>query len=253
MDSRDANPGSSRESLCEIRSRSQIIALLHSIQARNPLVNIATADKTDAFVTSLLDVDEPQNALVVDAPPNKRLNEKLVRADRVSFETTLDKVRISFSSTCIASCLHDGRPALLLEIPVRLVRLQRREFYRVATPVVEPVRCVIPLPDDLGSGVVKLRLLDISCGGVAVTEENQILDETIGRQYDDCRIELPGVATVITALKVRDCQEVVLANGKRKRRLGLEFVGLPSSMLAAVQRYIMKLEREQNARKSGLL
>jgi c-di-GMP-binding flagellar brake protein YcgR len=43
-----------------------------------------------------------------------------------------------------------------------------------------------------------------------------------------------------------------LANGKRKRRLGLEFVGLPSSMLAAVQRYIMKLEREQNARKSGL-
>jgi c-di-GMP-binding flagellar brake protein YcgR len=57
---------------------------------------------------------------------------------------------------------------------------------------------------------------------------------------------------VITALKVRDCQEVVLANGKRKRRLGLEFVGLPSSMLAAVQRYIMKLEREQNARKSGL-
>lgn len=252
MDSRHINSGSNRESLCEISSRSQIVALLHSIQARNPLVTLAIPERAESFVTSVLDLDEEQNTLVVDGSPNRILNEALVEAERISFETTLDKVRILFSSTCISSCLYDGRPALLLKIPDRLVRLQRREFYRVPTPLVDPVRCVIPLTEELGHGAVTLPILDISCGGIAVIEEKQVLDETIGRQYDDCRIELPGVATVVTGLQVRDCEELVLANGKRRRRVGLKFVNLSNSMLAAVQRYIMKLEREQNARLSRL-
>jgi c-di-GMP-binding flagellar brake protein YcgR len=97
-----------------------------------------------------------------------------------------------------------------------------------------------------------LSLIDISCGGIAIIEERQVLDETPGRQYDNCRIELPSIGTIVTGLQVRACGEVVLPSGKRKRRLGLEFVNLPPAMLAAVQRYIMKLERDQIARTSGL-
>jgi c-di-GMP-binding flagellar brake protein YcgR len=219
---------------------------------RNPLVTLAIAERAESFVTSVLDLSEDENALVVDSSPNRFLNEALVEAERVSFETSLDKVRILFSSTCMSTCLHEGRPALLLEIPDRLVRLQRREYYRVPTPLVDPLRCVIPLPEELGCRAVTLPLLDISCGGIAVMEEKPVLDEAVGRQYDACRIELPGIGTVVTGLQVRDSQELVLANGKRRRRIGLKFVNLSNAMLAAVQRYIMKLEREQNARTSGL-
>jgi len=244
--------GSNRDSLCEIRSPAQIISLLHSIQDRNQLVTLALSDRTASFVTSVLNVNEAENVLAVDRAPNSVLNSKFAGAERVYFETTLDKIRIFFSSTCLAACLHEGRPALLLKVPDRLVRLQRREFYRIATPLVEPVRCVIPVPAELGYDHVTLTLVDISCGGLAILDEKKVLDETIGRQYDNCRITLPGAGTLITALQVRDCRDVVLPSGKRKRRLGLEFINLPAAALAAIQRYIMKLERTQNARMSGL-
>jgi c-di-GMP-binding flagellar brake protein YcgR len=217
------------------------------------MVTLTMPDRTDAIVTSVLDVDEEQDVVIVDGAPSRNLNERFVKAERLLFETTLDKIRISFSSTCRALCIHGGTPALLLEIPDQIVRLQRREYYRVATPLAEPVRCMIPLPQDLGQGMAMLSLVDISCGGIAVLEEKQMLDETIGRQYDNCRIELPGISTIVTTLQIRDYQEVVLPSGKRKRRLGLEFVNLPPAMLAAVQRYIMKAERDQNARTSGLV
>jgi len=252
MEESNTRSGSEHESLYEIHSRSQIVALMRGIQSHNQLVTLTAFGGAHAFVTSILDVDDKQNVLVLDSAPSEELNRRFIDAARVSLDTTFEKVRIFFSSTCIDSCMHEGRPALLIAIPSSLVRLQRREFYRIATPMATPVRCAIPLPGDLGHGVVTLSLVDISCGGVAVIEDKQVLDETIGRKYENCRIELPGVSTVWTALQVRDCQEVVLPNGKRKRRLGFEFVNLPTAMLAAVQRYIMKLERDQNARKSGL-
>jgi c-di-GMP-binding flagellar brake protein YcgR len=252
MESRNANSKSERESLYEIHSRCQILALMRCVQNHNQLVTLTISERADSFVTSILEVSDERDSLVVDAAPSALLNQQFIEADRVSLETTLEKVRIFFSSRCTATCLHEGHPALLLKIPDSLVRLQRREFYRLATSLADPVRCAIPLPEDLGDGVLTLSLVDISCGGVAVMEERRILDETIGRQYENCRIELPGVSTVWAALQVRDCQEVVLPNGKRKRRLGFEFVNLPTAMLAAVQRYIIKLEREQNARTSGL-
>jgi hypothetical protein len=47
-------------------------------------------------------------------------------------------------------------------------------------------------------------------------------------------------------------QELTYPNGKSIRRVGCMFVDLPNATLAAVQRYITKLEREQNARATGM-
>jgi c-di-GMP-binding flagellar brake protein YcgR len=253
MERSNAKSGSEYESRYEIHSSSQIVALMRGIQRHNQLVTLTIVGGTDAFVTSILEIDDQQNVLVLDSAPSEQLNRKFIDAEIVFLETTFEKVRISFSSTLIDACVHEGRPALLMEIPASLVRLQRREFYRIATPRADPVRCSIPVPEYLGNGVVTLSLVDISCGGVAaMVDDGQVLDETIGRQYENCRIDLPGVSTVWTGLQIRGSQEIVLPNGRRRRRLGFEFVNLPAAMLAAVQRYIMKLEREQNAKASGL-
>ena len=45
---------------------------------------------------------------------------------------------------------------------------------------------------------------------------------------------------------------MTLLNNKTNRRLGCEFTDIQRSMLAYVQRYITKLERERNARIAGM-
>ena len=55
-----------------------------------------------------------------------------------------------------------------------------------------------------------------------------------------------------TSLQVRNHVEIKLANGKTSRRVGCEFVNISRGNLAAVQKYITRLERERNARIAGL-
>ncbi len=139
-----------------------------------------------------------------------------------------------------------------MAIPETLIRLQRREFYRMATPVTNPVRVLIPMPLELGGGSNVFPLADISCGGIAILDNKLLLGNTIGNIYEGCRLELPDIGPVSTTLKVRNSLDMTLLNSKTNRRLGCEFVDISRGNLANVQRYITKLERERNARIAGL-
>ena len=115
-----------------------------------------------------------------------------------------------------------------------------------------PVRVIIPLPAELGGGTSAFPLSDISCGGIAILDNKLQLGNTIGNSYDGCRLELPEIGPVTMTLQIRNSLDLTLLNSKTQRRLGCEFVNLSRGALASVQGYITKLERERNARVSGL-
>ncbi len=239
----------------QIHSRREIIGLLRSMQERNQLVSMQAAGGADTVVTSVLEVDEQGGLVVIDRAPSNAVNQRILASDNVSFETMLDNIRILFSATKVGECLYENTPALYIPIPLSLIRLQRREYYRVQTPIANPVRCTIRIPPDehtgLGSTTVEVTLKDISGGGVGVIDEKKLIDNTIGRIYTDCRVTLPGGTAVTVSLQVRNSQDLTLSSGKTIRKLGCMFIDLPMSTRATIQRYITRLERERNAKASG--
>ncbi|MET0268237.1 MAG: flagellar brake protein, partial [Duganella sp.] len=235
----------------EIDSRKEIVSLLRAIGQKNQLIRMLIKGESDVCVTSILDVDEQRDTIVLDCSIDPEQNKRIASAERLSFETTLDKVRILFGAERIEALVHEGNPAFRISVPSTLIRVQRREFYRIATPVGNPVRVTIPLLDEQG-GSASFPLADISCGGIAILDNRMLLGDAIGKVFDDCRIELPEIGVVKTALQVRNSLDMTLLNNKTNRRLGCEFNNIPRSMLAAVQRYITRLERERNARIAGL-
>lgn len=236
----------------EVSSRREIIALLRSIAAKNQLIRMLIHGEADVCVTSILDVDADNDSLALDYSVNKEQNARILAAGRVLFETSLDKIRILFATDRVRESAYDGGTALRIGIPESLIRLQRREFYRMATPVSNPVRAVVPMPADLGGGTTVFPLADISCGGIAMLDNKLLLGNTIGAHFADVRLELPDIGTVQTGLEVRNSLDMTLLNNKSNRRLGCEFVDITRGNLALVQRYITKLERERNARIAGL-
>ncbi len=238
-----------------VHSRREIVTLLRAVKDRNQLVSMNAGGGAEPVLTSILGVDEGNNIIVVDRAPTNLAHQRILDSQNVAFETRLDSIRILFSSPEVQECLVDDQPALYLPIPQSLVRLQRRENYRVATPVVTPVRCTITLPpenpDDAATTVV-VAVKDISCGGIALIDEKMELDNTIGLNYEHCRIDIPGGSPLQVKLQVRNSIDLKLANGREQRKLGCMFVNLPGSTLAAVQRYITRLERERNAKATGL-
>lgn len=236
----------------EVASRREIIALLRGIGEKNQLIRMLIQGEADVCVTSILHVDPDTSSVILDRSINREQNERIVKAGRVSFETTLDKIRILFASDGVSETNYQDSPALKIALPDTLVRLQRREFYRMATPVSNPVRAIIPMPDEQGGGSAIFPLADISCGGIALLDNKLQLGSTMGHSYEGCRIDLPDIGTVTTTLQLRNTLDITLLNNKTNRRLGCSFVDISRGNLAMVQRYITKLERERNARIAGL-
>lgn len=236
----------------KVHSRREIASLLRAIHEQRQLVRVLMDGIGEASMTTLLEVDEAGDSVIFDVPPDDGVAAHLMRSHNVSFETMLDNIRIVFFATTISTCVHANLPALSMPLPTSLIRLQRREFYRVATPLAAPVRCTIQVMDEESGQPIIFPLQNVSGGGIAILDERRLLDATIGRNYKDCQVFLPGSTVIITTVEIRNLQEIVLDNGKVLNRLGCVFLGLPKPMLAVIQRYITKLEREQNARANGL-
>lgn len=237
-----------------VRSRREIVGLLRAMVQRNHLVWMHSTDNADSAVTSVLFVDEANDTVIIDCAPSAITNQRILESDEISFETALDNIRILFFASHAESCVYEDRPALKIPIPEILIRLQRRESYRVPVPVSNQARCAIPIPDETGAieKTVILPLYNISAGGLALLDDSLQIDPAFNTLYENCRIELPGSPIVVT-LQFRNSHQLSLASRKQIRHLGFQFVDLPNAVLAAIQRYITKLEREQNARKTGLV
>ena len=236
----------------EIESQREIIALLRAIASKNQLIRMLLHGEADVCVTAIIELDVQSNTLILDAPVDRGQGERALLAKRINFETTLDKIRILFGATALTGITHDGRPALRMDIPETLIRLQRREFYRMPTPVSNPVRVTVPMPPELGAGSSVFPLADISCGGISILDNKLQMGNTIGHNYPGCKIDLPDIGTVMATLQVRNSLDMTLLNNKTNRRLGCAFIDISRANLAAVQRYITHLERERNARSAGL-
>lgn len=235
-----------------ISSRREVIALMRAISDRNQLVRMVINQGADTIVTSILDVDDTNDTILLDCAPTATMNQRVLESEKLSFETVLDNIRILFSSTQAESCVYENLPAFVVPLPEYAIRLQRREFYRVPTPVTSPVLCTVPFRTEDGQQLnIVTTLHNISGGGISMTDEKKLLDTTFGRIYDNCRIDLPGGAVTVT-LQIRNMLELTLTNGKGIHRLGCAFVDPSNGTNAAVQKYITKLERDRNAKATGL-
>ncbi|MFZ6658632.1 flagellar brake protein [Undibacterium sp. TJN19] len=252
MPSSPPSLGTENQSPFQVDSRREIIGLLRGLKDSKQLISMLINSGSEVFITSILEVDDVNELVTIDSAPGQLANQRIIEAPRVSFEGLLDRISIQFSTTSIERIIFEDRPALQFAIPTTMIRLQRREYYRINTPLSNPIRAMVPA--QVGDRIenLKLSLVDISCGGIAILDEKKVLDSTIGVIYEHCKLDLPTIGLVDVVLQVRNSQDLILLNGKTNRRLGCQFINMSNTVLASVQRYIMKLERERNAKLTGI-
>lgn len=231
-----------------LRAKGEIVYHLKAVAAEHALVAAHYGQANEFLLTTLLAVDDRQ--LHLDVGKDPETNRRLLAADRIVCVTHHDKVKIQFALRRLDNVTLQGRTAFRADIPERMLRLQRREYFRLVTPAARPLRCHIPMPGGAPSMVA--TVLDISGGGLAVVVPPDGLDFAPGTVFRGCRIDLPEVGTLAVDLRVMNLFEVTLKNGVQVMRSGCQFERLPGPMLTLVQRYILKVERERKARDSGL-
>jgi len=231
-----------------LHSRAEILFQLRAIQKRKLLVNLDLMGSRQIIVTSVLAVNEVKNTLILDSARGDALNQELMSGKGAEFVAQLDGVSISFATGLVTWCTYENLPALRIALPASLIRLQRREHFRVPMPIANPVKCIVP-PADGDTDPITAHLVDISCGGVALAETGGRLGTETGRTLPGCRLLLPESDTITTSLEVRNSAQIRLPNGAFQTRLGCQFIDLPNDMAARLQRFVMDIER---ARRNSL-
>lgn len=224
--------------------KEEIIPILRNLEEHDTLITAHFGLQGHFLLTFIVGLDAEGGWVFINAGANEDLNREILESPEIIFVTALNEVRIQFATDGVKRHRLEGRDTFRVPLPESLIKLQRREFFRIQTPMANPLRCIIPMKD---GSTVEVGVEDISIGGVGIvfSPYNQVFEP--GSIFNGCRINLPEIGLVTVALEVMDVFEASAANGELIKRAGCRFVGLPPNMQVLVQRYIIKIERERRA------
>ncbi|MBK7355557.1 flagellar brake protein [Propionivibrio sp.] len=237
-----------------LHSKAEILAVLRALINKGAMITVHFDQGHSFLLTSMIALSTDHNQIILDLGSNEEMNKRALQATKLIFVTNIDKVKVQFSLGELSSTQFEGRAAFLGVVPETLLRLQRREYFRLSTPIANPIKLNVMVRRNDNSVLhVELRLVDVSGGGVglmATPDQAQYFQK--GDTLPDCKVMLPNEGLLVATLCVRTLFDVTTRNGARLVRLGCEFVGLPALRLTMVQRYITRIERERKAQLSGM-
>ena len=243
MPTSDQTPIAPEESYA-IHNESDIQFVLRGIMQARSLITLYFDQGNSFILTSILAIDPRNKNMILDYGNDEKLNQKILNTAKLTCVTSQAKVKVEFKCNSIKKIQFQDNNAFIVNLPTSLIRMQRRDFFRITTPSVRPLKCIIPLAAEYKAKTAEVVLLDISCGGIAVIDQHPIVSFDPGTIFKNCQITLPEIGTITTDIQVRNTYEVTLHNEVTCKRAGCEFIKPSTKILAMIQRYIVKLEQK---------
>ena len=242
----DIAPSDLRRYLVE--SRMGIIAILNTLQKTGSLVTGYFGGGNNFILTSIVAVEPELDRLILDYGADSAANLRVLDAKRITFVAMHERIKMQFYATSLQHVRFEDRDAFSTAFPTALLRLQRREYYRIVTPLTLPLKCIIEQQAAPKHKPLEVNIVDISCGGIAIIDSGATVELGTGTCFRDCRILLPDIGEVKTDILIKSTFDIVLKNGTKRTQAGCEFVGMVEHERAKIQRYINKAERESKGR-----
>lgn len=196
------------------------------------------------FLTTLLAVNAQKGELVFDCSGSVDANRAFLQSDHSTFIGRPDGIHVQFSIGRAQETLLGGAKAFVARLPERIVRLQRREAFRIETPRLRPLQFFSRLP---GGALLNLPVHDISVSGIGLNAQELPDSLVLGMTLDNCHFALPDDAQeLFFSATLRRIAEIESRTGARQWRIGLEFNKLRPADESRIQRYIVRIERERH-------
>ncbi|OQP43343.1 pilus assembly protein PilZ [Xanthomonas euvesicatoria] len=236
-----------------LRNKRQIRGLLRQLLDQRAIVTMHVAGRDMAVPTAVLEVDEDDDCVILDGSHNDASNRAIEGAKYLLCYAQLERVNIRFRLENAERIERDIHVAFRVDLPAAMYHMQRRESYRLETPITDSPVCTIRQEAAQGNEFnLQLRVIDISSGGLAVSLTDGMPLLELQRTYRNCILQLPDTAPITLPLTVCSQHKQALPNGSEGFRIGMQFSDLPRGADETIQRYIFRVDRQRNARKSGV-
>jgi c-di-GMP-binding flagellar brake protein YcgR len=239
LDAMDASEGGLDD--FRIHRPSEVAAYLRQLLDGNVLLNLNAPDGA-AITGTLWSVDADRQTMSLSVDPLAPQFQTVLAHEEAVVVGYLDNVKIQFDVDDMVLVRSGQAAALKCSLPRQLFRFQRRNSFRVRpVPRSAPQACFAhPVKP---STELRLRVLDVSIGGIALllTEDVPLLDR--GTVLPDAVLELDADTRVHTALRI---QHATASQGEMPgTRLGCEMLRTNGDGLRQLQRYIDQTQKRK--------
>lgn len=218
----------------------EILSMLNELAHRREPVSVYFNGGQN-FILSLILSARP-DGLVFDLGGDPKSNALLEKTQHCVFMAFPDGIRVQFSGFNPQRFSWGDQDAFWVPIPTRIIRLQRRESYRILLPIANPFRA--KLSDENGELVANWAMHDLSVGGFGVITDEEPKFK-VGDTIHSVWITLSPKTHLHCPIVVRHITAIDKSKGVRYQ-IGFSFVNLTRSMDIAVQRTIINIEYERH-------
>lgn len=239
-------------SQCYLEEPARIGSLLQELCKQRVALSLHLDNSALYSASSVVAVDLQRQQLQLDASAAQAVNACLARGQPVHVHAQLDKVDVRFVLPRLDAGSLGTDKLFTAGFPSRLLYLQRRELYRLSTPLSRWPECEL-WPDGEATASVRLRVADIGTGGMALMHELPPHQLRLDQGLLACRLHLPDGP--VLAMDIRICNErniISSSDGRALRRTGVAFENLAPSLRNHLSRYIFALDRLRSARRQGM-
>lgn len=223
----------------------EIGAVLRTLAQRGTFITIYVNEGRELILSRILEVDIKGKTFIFDVGGNAASNQVLLNSARSLVLAIPDGVKIQFAVGIVRNCQYQGGPALTAAFPPDLIKLQRREYYRLPTPIARPYRCQLLLSNGTREW---LNVHDVSLGGVGAWVPNEIkpLIER-GNTYNDVSFDFGSAGIMKLNFEVRSLRQLEQRPGQFAWMMGCQYASLARQTEANIQRLMAQLEAERKA------
>ena len=233
----EQNPSSADERF-RVNNPVDVMGYLREAARSRILCNVRAAGHGESYLSRLFAIDDNTDALVFDTPRAPVIARLLTPGATVSIELTLHHVRIHFDASIRQIGAYQGEPSLFVAIPDAIVRLQRRENYRISVPARRSVRLTLN-PEH--PGLRNLKLADLSCGGASITLSGTLDEYPTGKVFEHAQLSLDEDTEFIVDARVRHASALRMSGLVGELRIGLQFTNTPPGFEPAVARLVNEI------------
>ena len=225
-----------------LNNEADIRALPNKLQRRRSRVTGHFEKNNNIFSTCLLEVGK--SAVILDDTCDETISNRILASTQLLFSSVCGGAPVSFVSSQIERCIFEGVAAFSIPVPTTVHWIQRREYFRLPTPVIEPAMCEIVL--DNGE-IARNPLSDISVGGIGMLAQASFPTLKQGARFGSCRIDLPEFGKLTSDIRICNSASITLGNGIPAKRYGCQFIDLPHQERSQLQHYMSNHELTMRA------
>jgi c-di-GMP-binding flagellar brake protein YcgR len=222
---------------------SEISIVLRNLVQRRDMLTVTSGK--GQIVTQLLEVDVRGARIVFDWGGVESDNRALLEARQLYFKGAPDGVRVEFTTQAARAVTHEGRQAFEVSFPEKLYQFQRREYFRVPTPILDPFYAKGAFAD---GDSFRYEVHDLSLGGIALRMDTPRLAETeLGTVFNDVVLHLGPGAALPVDLELVSPRTVTTPRGDVRYVVGFRFVQLSGAAENVLQRLITRMEAKRRS------